>query len=953
MNFKRTKSDEQLEQAIENILSTAWNNKADTAKLFIGAFTVGGWYLWTQQRAWLDTFLPTKEIENTAALYFPSIILVLIFFALLLVIRAVFVAYWNRKKYLYTLVLPHSKDGITVEKLQQAMRSFHGSKRSPLHRLVFGKERFTFLIHQDEKEIFFYLGAPADRLNYLKTHLSSLYARVEFHPADRLSFPGKKSVGGRMKIKRKKHGATLSLARYKEDQLPVIFNNMQPNTWVQIGFTPNNGRELEKAIEKAQKKAKLKTDFKNRTYTDKEEIKSWDHRMSGNEVAFEVTISLATEHFPGVSTLKSTGNAIATMMADVNEIKYRRWRYSVKPYPSMNPYKMLWTSSELANLVHLPYLGQEGLSEKFKDVIPHNSPGHELLPYNVLSDPLGFLFGYQLHPLIKDREVRVMPQYLGEHWLLSGENGSGKSTLLNQMLKSFLDEFLKDGISPGFSFIDPARDTALIMLNYLMTREVWEKQAAEREGREPAFKVNWEKVKWISFRNTDHPPALNLLHKMPGESDDLAVDIVFKIIKDSFDPAPQTERLLKMAIRTLMADPGKQHTILGIRPLLYDEDFREEVVERLAETGKHRAITTFWRTEAEKMMDVSAVALLNRLDIFYSNQFLQRVFGQTEFHFPVRKWMDEGYVILYDMSGMSEEEIGLVGSYLTYLYYRIADTRDENSTPLLHQLCIDEAPKVKAEILDYMVREQRKKGLSLGIICQSVLDLSEKLFKAMTEVTGNIFVCKQGKQNAKISASSFILPNQTKPVYGESELRNLPKRTAAIKIIDKVDGVEKACQTMVVVPPLDRYLPSGEVATYKDEIQTAESNAWTLGRAQELQSMGGLHKYEIDRHIEAYLYGAVVEKVAASVEPAKPVEEVSFFNPIENVAKDHEQIEEDLPLEVETSSQVDQTSELEKDELQEALQEELGQNIESEEEAAAILEDEESESNQEKSFFDF
>lgn len=932
MDFKRSKADEELERVLGETLQNAWENKEDTAKFLAIFFPIVGAYLWTQKRAWLDTFLPTDKIETTAIEYFPTIILLLIFLSLLLVIRAVFVAYWNKKKYQYTLVLPHSSDGITVENLQQAMRSIHGSKRSPLHRLVFGKERFTFIIHRDEEKIFFYLGAPEDRLGYVKTHLSSLYARVEFHPADNLVFPGDKSVGGRLKMKRKKK--TLSLAEYTSDQLPVIFNNMAPKSWVQVTFSPTSGRSLEKEIEKDQRELKKKTDYKNRTYTDKEELKSLDHRMSGNKVAFEVTISLATESYPGVSTLKSTGNAISTMMADVNELKYRRWKRSVKPYPTMAPYKMEWTSSELANLVHLPNFSQEGLSEKFKEKVPHNAPGRELLPPNVFSNPKGILFGYQQHSLVTDREVRVMPQYLGEHWLLSGENGSGKSTFVNQVLKSFLDNFLEErSTQPGFTFIDPARDTALIMLNYLLTRELWEQQAAEREKREPSFKVNWEKVKWISFRNTDHPPALNLLHKMPGESDDLAVDVVFKIIKDNFDPAPQTERLLKMAIRTLMADPEGNHTILGIRPLLYDDDFREEIITRLAVTGKYRAITNFWRTEAEKMMDVSAVALLNRLDIFYSNQFLQRVFGQTGFHFPVREWMDQGYIILIDFSGMSEEEIGLVGSYLTYLYYRVADTRDEKANPLLHQLVIDELPKVRAEILDYMVREQRKKGLSLGGICQSVLDLPDKLIKAFSEVTGNLFVCKVGKQNAKHAASSFILPGQSKPVYSESDLRNLPKRTAAIKIIDKVDGVEKACQTIVEVPPLDRYRPSGEVATFKDTLQTAESNEWTLGKAQELQSMGGLHKHEIDRQIETYLYGAVENEVAATTESPKEVqEESSFVDSLESDAKKNEPIGDDLPLEVEKkkdSSQVDPPSKLDEDDLQQALDEEQAKNLDS------------------------
>jgi hypothetical protein len=733
-------------------------------------------------------------------------------------------------------------------------------------------------------------------------------------------------VGGRLKFIRKKMDKTLSLSRYKVDKLPIVLNNMEPNTWLQIAFVPNNGKKLREEIEAAQKENKSNKKSNERSFVDKEELKSWDHRFSGNEVAFDVTISIATEHYPGVKMLKSVGQAIDGLMEDVNGLKYRKMRHSVSHYPSMHRYRMVWVGSELANLVHFPHLTGEGLVVKQRDLIPHNSEGRELLPKNVLSNENGVPFGYQFHPFIKDREVRVLPRYIGEHWVLTGENGSGKSTLLNQILKSFNDDFLNKVLSAGYSFIDPARDTALLMLNNLMVREVWEKQAAEREGREPRFQINWNKVKWVSWRNSDFPPALNLFYKMEGESEELAADQVFKVIQDYFQPAPQTERLLKMSIRTLMADTEEQHIVLGVRPLLYNAKFRDPIVDRLAKTGKHRDIVEFWRNEAEGMLDASAISLLNRLDIFSSNTFLKRVFGQKNFNFPLRKWMDEGYIILYDFSGMSETEISLVGSYLTYLYYRIADTRDAESTPLLHLFCIDEAHKVRASILPYIVREQRKKGLALGAVTQSIIDLPDELFDALTEVTGNLFVCKQGPKNARLAASAFTIEDSNgkqKTVYSEAFLRNLPKRTAVVKITDNVDGVEKAYQTVVEVPPLDRYLPNGEIATFGDKKKIAESNRWTMDKAKELQSNDGLHFTEIDKQIDNYLYGEVPEAETMETPKQNVVSMLSLLDKTDSGGNDssHDQnSEDDYPLTVIKKSEDPEP--LDYEELQRALDEE-------------------------------
>lgn len=949
-DIKRSKLDEQFEKQMEEIVKGAWKNRKQLFATLIIIIPSIFIYLWGWQRPLLTKYLPNNKIhiiENTASYYFSKIELLLLCTLLVIVIRGVFIYLWNMKNYRYILALPHSKDGVSPQTLGEAIRIIHNSKRSPLLRLALGKERYTYLIHHAEDEkVYFYLGAPKDRIRFLKDHWSRLYSRVEYFSPDKLRFPepwkkkkfkhipfevkvrNKKSVGGRLKFTRKKQDKTLSLSRYKVDKLPIILNDVRPNTWLQIAFSPNDGRKLQREIEKAQKESKMNKKSIERSFVDKEELQSWDHRFSGNEVAFDVTVSLATEDYPGVPMLKSMAMAIHGIMEDVNGLKYRKWRDSVKRFPSLYPYQMVWTGSELANLVHFPHLSGEGLAVKQKEMIPHNAEGRELLPKKVLSNKDGVLFGYQYHPFVKDREVRVLRRYVGEHWVLTGENGSGKSTLLNQILKSMHDDFISKPRSAGYSFVDPARDTALLMLNNLMTREIWEQQAAKREGREPRFKINWNKVKWISFRNTDYPPALNLLYKMPGESDDLAADQIFRVIQDYFTAAPQTERLLKMSIRTLMSDPGERHTILGIRPLIYNEQFRKRILARLTKP-EHREIRFFWSNEAEGMLDTSTVSLLNRLDIFYSNPFLKRVFGQKAFNFNIRQWMDEGCVILYDFSGMSEQEIGLVGSYLTYLYYRIADTRDAESTPLLHLFCIDEAHKVKASILPYIVREQRKKGLSLGAVTQSIIDLPDELFDALTEVTGNIFVCKQGSKNAKLAASAFTVEDSNgkqKTVYSETFLRNLPKRTAAIKITDNVDDVEKAYQTVVEIPPLDRYLPNGEVATFGDKAKIAEANRWTLEKAKQLQGDDGLHYTKIDKEINNYLYGDDVENEEEETAEQK-VESMLVF--LEKKDKDGEgndlsrvqKVEDDFPLEVK-EKQVEITP-LEEEELQQALQDEL------------------------------
>lgn len=839
-NIQRSKADEQLETALENFLKN-WRLSLPVTGAVILAVSI-----WQKDK--ILPYIPVEEIAETAELWINRLFIFLLIMIALFFIRSFLVRKWNRRRFSYLQILPHTDDGVKPETLGEMIRRFHGTKRKPLERLFLGKEWFTFIVHYRKHETkgnqyIFYLGADESKLQSLKRHVSSLYSRAEFFEAEDIRFPGKKAVGGRMTMKRKKLEATLSLARYRMDQLPGVLNVMEPGTWLQVNFSANDGWKLKRRIMKAEKEIKNDKSYRERSAFDAEEMKSYHSRFAGSEVAFDVLVSFASEYERGVPVIKDMGNAVGSMMADVNELRFKKWRHSVHYYPQKYPYRMIWTGSELANLIHLPHFKQSGLIEKLSEEIPHGSKGSQLLPKNILSNPEGYPFGTLRHPLVDNRDVRVLPQALTKHWGLTGKNGSGKSTLLNRIFKSFTEEFLSKEKAPGFSFMDPAKETAVIILNQLLK--------AESEGRT----VNWDKVHWISFKGASHPPAMNLLHQINGETDAFVTDQIMRIIRENnFSVAPQAERLMKKCIQTLIADKGQKHTILGVRPLLLRPKYLRSVLARIEQDPKNQDLVGFWIDEAPDLIDTSKNAILNRLDIFYSNDFLRRMFGQSSFNFPIREWMDEGHIVFYDFSGMSAEEIGLVGGYLSYLYYRLADTRPDKS--LLHQFCIDEAQRVKASIFPEIIAEMRKKGLSLGVSTQTLSKLDSELQKALIEITGNMFVCGQGKDGAKLAADVFKITDssgKSTNVFSEGFLMNLPVRTAAIKTEDTVDGMEKVVHAVIDVPPLDRYKSDGTVANFHDANEIAASNAWTMAKAKELESRNGLSITDIDRSIQRYL----------------------------------------------------------------------------------------------------
>lgn len=770
----------------------------------------------------------------------------------LAVVRYFVTHYFNKKAFVYKRLLPHEDDKFRAEDITMMISRIHGSRRRWLTRLFLGREWFTYVIYRDEEtaEFHFYIGAHEKIIPYLEQSIKSIYTRAEFYPPDDLRFPDEypKShrVGGRMKIKSNSTKNALPLSAFKYDDLPSLMLQMPVSSWIQVNFSPNDGHKIRKNIVRMEKDIKESKKAADRSSYDKEELKGLKQRYQRNEVAFDVTVSISSAAPNSIGNVKQIGNTISSNLNDVNELKYRRYRNAVSFYPKVSRYRMLWTGAELANLLHLPLFDERESAKALKETTPRSRKGAELIPFNVLADPNDIFIGYLEHPIKKDRAVYIKKKYLGEHFVLTGKTGSGKSTVLNTMLSNgFVKDFVFKNFSPGFktaegfSFIDPAKDTAVVILNQLLR---FEAQGAD---------VDWSKVHWFSIAHAEYPLALNLLYKMPGEDESLIADAVTELIENSFDqPAAVAERLLRYCIRTLLADPDETHTILEVSKLLDDDRFRMDLLRKIRKNPENYEIISYWSTDAEGNMKTSALAVKNRIDMFASSIPLKRVFGQRGFGIDIRKFMEEGHIVLFDVSSLSKREIALVSGYLSFMYYRIAETRAPYS--LLHLLVTDETHRIgRIPILPKIVAESRKFGLSLGIATQRLAQLPEDLREALVEIQDNFFVCQQGDGDAKVAAS--YLNGDEKDGISPGFLKALDKRRAVIKIQDTVEGVTRSYKTLVTVPPLDKYKPDLSVADYRDQADLAIANKWTLEKAAALSQRQGMKAEEVDHEIMRYM----------------------------------------------------------------------------------------------------
>lgn len=822
----RSKFDKEL----ENMLEKNWK-----PLLVLG----GMGFVWYSKEKILAEIMKRvpAAIDVTVSICRLILLGILIYTMIRIVLHYLYI-YFEKKRYRYVMMIPHIEDEVTTEKLGQMIRHVHGTGRKPLERLIKGRDWYRMIMYRPEgrkERVRYYIGGPEDGLKRILQAVQSAYIHSEVYivPKEEMPFPTRKAVGGRMVLKRKRLEATLSLARYTRDVLPMLGSAIEEKTWVDIAFSPDNGYRLTKGIRKAEKAIKKKKRQELDAF-EKEEIRALNKRFSKNEVAFQVSVSFASDHYPGVPVIKNLGHMVASIMADVNELRYRRWRRCIPAVPHPIYGNMIWTGSELLNLFHLPNVTGDKESKIEKRIL-YLDKGETMIPDDMLSE--GIAIGHVMHPYIKNRLVQIREEFFKNHGYITGKVGSGKSTIAMKVMQSVIDQWIENPEEPGgLSLLDPTEDLAYIALNRLLK--------AEKDGKH----VDWSKVHFFRFRNTAYPPALNLLHRFPGEDTQTVVEAVMEMIKFMIQgQAPQTERLLRAIIGTLLCDQNQQHTILSIPLFITDEVFRAYVLENLGGPEK-KYYTNFWKYEVGKSLEDSTQAILNRLDIFRSTAHLKRIYGQSHFSLNIRTWMDQGHLVFYDLAGMGKEDRQLKVGYIANQYHRIAQQRPHGSK--LHLMMIDEAQEVQVPVLPSIIEKDRKHGLGLWVITQQVSgQLDKTLTDRLTEAGGNYFVCRQGHSSAKVLEG--VMQKQFRTEY----LQNLPNLVVAIQTQDYMDGKAKNVWCTVQVPPLNRYLPDGKVVTYGNDVEMKVSNEWTASKICELEQSSGKSSAEIDKEIDEFLYG--------------------------------------------------------------------------------------------------
>lgn len=436
--------------------------------------------------------------------------------------------------------------------------------------------------------------------------------------------------------------------------------------------------------------------------------------------------------------------------------------------PELN--KTVLNSVELATLFHLPDLGASPISsvqrQNSKQVDGPNQASEQ-----------GTLLGFNVYRGVK-KEIRLSDEDRRRHLYVVGQTGTGKSVLMENL--ALQDMF--DG--RGFAFIDPHGDAVERLLNLVPHERA-------------------EDVIYFSPAEMDYPLGLNLFEFQNPEQKDFLIQEAINMLYKLYDPqhtgiiGPRYEHWFRNAALTLMSDPGGS-TFIDIPKLFTDNRYSKQKLKHVTDP----MVREFWEGEMAKTSDYHKSEILgwfvSKFGAFQSNEMMRNIIGQTKSSFDLRKIMDDGKILLVNLSKGQTGELNskLLGMIFVMKFQAAAMSRaalpEEQRRD--YSVYVDEFQNFSTDSFATILSEARKYRLSLVVANQFITQLSEEVRDAVFGNVGSIVGLRVGANDADFLTKQFA------PVFDTEDLVKLPNYNAVVRLM--IGGVPSQPFSMATMPPL-------------------------------------------------------------------------------------------------------------------------------------------------------
>ena len=359
------------------------------------------------------------------------------------------------------------------------------------------------------------------------------------------------------------------------------------------------------------------------------------------------------------------------------------------------------------------------------------------------------------------------PVYIGSiddrrrHMYIVGQTGVGKSYFMANMI-------LQD--------IYAGRGVAVLDPHGSLVEEVLRRIPPERA----------EDVIYFNPADTERPVGLNILeHKNEFEKHEI-VNSFLALMKKLFDPhdqgivGPRFERAVRMAMLTVMVEPDS--TLIEVLRAIADEEYARSFLPKV----KDSEVRLFYEKELANTDKFHKSEILgwitSKFDRFVTNLLIRNIIGQSKSSFDIRKVMDEGKILLVNLSQglIGIENAQFLGLLIVPKIMRAALSREDTPEEMRRDffLYVDEFQNFATEDFAKILSEARKYRLSLILANQYITQIGEKVRDAIFGNVGNLVAFRVGRpEDAEFLEKTFA------PVFTKEDLLHLENANAYVKLL--------------------------------------------------------------------------------------------------------------------------------------------------------------------------
>jgi hypothetical protein len=260
------------------------------------------------------------------------------------------------------------------------------------------------------------------------------------------------------------------------------------------------------------------------------------------------------------------------------------------------------------------------------------------------------------------------------------------------------------------------------------------------------------------------------------------------------------EHIFRNCALLLMADP-KGGTFIDVPKLLIDPDF---VRQKLQYTND-RTVIDFWTKEfpnSQRSNDAGEVTswVVSKFSAFMSNEMMRNIIGQTKSSFDMRKIMDEGKILLVNLSKGRTGELNsnLLGMIFVMKFAAAAMSRADIPEDERKDFClyVDEFQNFATDSFESILSEARKFKLNLIVANQFISQLEEGVRDAIFGNIGAVVAHRVGTNDAEQLEKYF------RPVFDVDDLQQLPNYNAIVRML--IGGVPTQPFSMADLPYLGK-----------------------------------------------------------------------------------------------------------------------------------------------------